>query len=93
MAAATGNPKPDQAKNLTAYALSETSIQLEWTDNANPVNDETGFEIYRSTSPGGPYTLISVTPANVKTLVDHNLSTNTNYYYTISYSVVWNAAK
>ena len=77
---AGGTPKPDAAKHLTAFTLSQTSIQLEWSDNANPLSDETGFEVYRSQTSGGPYTLVGITPANVKTFIDKNLSPHTTYY-------------
>ncbi len=80
---ANGPNKPEAAKNLAAYVLSQTSIQLEWSENPVPSFDETNFEIYRGTSQGGPYTLLALAPPNVTTYTDLNLSPNTSYYYLV----------
>lgn len=80
---ASGNPKPEPAKNLAAAAVSLTSIQLDWSDNPNAGENETGFEIYRSTSSGGPYQLVTITPANVITYTNTGLTSNTQYYFII----------
>ncbi len=48
---ANGSPKPDAATNLTTVPLTQTSALLNWTQG----NNETGFEVYRATSSGGPY--------------------------------------
>ncbi len=45
--------------------------------------NETNFEIYRSTTAGGPYQLIAITAANITTYQDNTLATNTTYYYTV----------
>jgi len=80
---ASGTPKPDSAMNLSITRLSSTSIRLNWTDKASPVSDETGFEIYRGATPGGPYTMIFLTTANIKTYTELNLPDNFNGYYKI----------
>ncbi|MGB8194872.1 MAG: PA14 domain-containing protein [Chitinophagaceae bacterium] len=80
---ANGVNKPDAAKNLTAFSPSQTSIQLDWSDNPNPAFNETGFEIYRGTVSGGPYTLIAITGANVLTYLDQNLPSNKKYFYLV----------
>ena len=80
---ANGTPKPEAAKNLAATALSLTSIQLDWNDNPNASVNETGFEIYRATTAGGPYQLIAITPANTTSFVNTGLSSNTQYYYIV----------
>ncbi len=80
---ASGTPKPEPAKNLTATAASITSIQLDWSRNPNASEQETGYEIYRSTVTGGPYTLIYITAPGVITYLDQNLPSNTTYYYVI----------
>jgi hypothetical protein len=76
---ANGTPKPDPASGLIATALSLTSTRLNWTQNAN----ETGFEIYRATTPGGPYQLLFITAANATNYTDNGLDANTTYYYVI----------
>lgn len=80
---ANGSPKPEPAKNLNAFAVSQTAIQLDWNENPNAGSNETGFEIYRSTTAGGPYTLIHVTAPNVVTYTDQNLPSNVKYFYLV----------
>ena len=80
---ANGSPKPDAAKNLTAFGLSKTSVQLDWSKNPNPGVSETGFEIYRATKAGGPYKLIFITNANVTSYLDNNLPSNAQYFYVV----------
>lgn len=80
---ANGSPKPDAAKNLSATTISQTSVRLDWNDNPNAATNETGFEIYRATKAGGPYSLIFITAQNVVTYNDANLTPNTAYYYVV----------
>ena len=76
---ANGTPKPDPASDLVATGLSLTSTRLNWTQGAN----ETNFEIYRGTTSGGPYQLISITAANATTYTDNGLDPNATYYYVV----------
>lgn len=76
---ANGTPKPDAVTGLTTSVLTSTSARLNWTQGAN----ETGFEIYRSTVAGGPYTFIALTAANATTYQDNTLAANTTYYYVV----------
>ncbi|MEJ7735800.1 MAG: LamG-like jellyroll fold domain-containing protein [Chitinophagaceae bacterium] len=78
-----GANAPDAAKNLVAIANSKTSIQLDWSDNPNAPNNETGFEIYRSTTAGGPYSLIMINPANSLSFLDQGLLSNNSYSYIV----------
>lgn len=78
---AAGANGPDGVSNFAATTNSNSSIQLDWNDNPNPLNNETGFEIYRSTTTGTGYQLVAITGANVLTYLDQNLSPNTRYYY------------
>lgn len=80
---ANGTPKPDAAANLIAVPVSERIIQLTWENNTSPTVNETGFEIYRGTTPGGPYTLLTINPADSLSYRDRNLTPNTNYYYLV----------
>ena len=80
---ANGSPKPDAAKNLSVSTVSQTSLRLDWSENPNAGTNETGFEIYRATKAGGPYTLIHITNANVTTFTDASLIPNTKYYYIV----------
>lgn len=67
---------PAAPSGLTANATG-SSITLAWTDNSN---NETGFEVRRSTSSGGPYSLIQTTIANAAGLIDSPPATGTYYY-------------
>ncbi|SIN81788.1 fibronectin type III domain-containing protein [Chitinophaga niabensis] len=80
---ANGPNKPDAATGLTATDLSKTSIQLNWVDKPNPAYNETGYEVYRSNTPGGPYTLLAITAPNVVTYTSTGLIANTTYYYIV----------
>jgi len=74
-------PSPPAAPSgLTATAVSSSQINLAWTDNST---NETGFEIDRATTSGGPYTQIATTGANVTTYSNTGLSPNTTYYYRV----------
>ena len=66
-----------------ASTLSQTKILLNWSQNPSPAFNETNFEIYQATSPGGPYTLVDITGADVvKDTVD-GLNSGTRYYYVV----------
>ncbi len=72
--------------NLAASAVSSSQILLAWQDNSD---DETGFKIERKTGNSGTFSQITTVEANVKTLIDTDLSAGTGYYYRVrSYSGV-----
>ncbi|MFQ3577331.1 MAG: PA14 domain-containing protein, partial [Cytophagales bacterium] len=70
---------PNGPANLKALAASFTAINLTWND----VAAETGYEIYRSNTMGGPYTYINTLPANTVAHVDSNLNPGTKYFYRV----------
>jgi hypothetical protein len=61
-------------------SLDSDKIKLTWSDRSN---NETGFEIWRSTSPNGTYTLVTTTAANVTTYTNTGLSADTRYYFKV----------
>jgi hypothetical protein len=65
---------------LTATAQGFNKIKLEWQDNSN---DETGFEIMRSSTSGGQYVSVGRTGPNKIAFTDSALSSATTYYYKI----------
>lgn len=72
---------PAAPSNLKAQALSYKSIQLNWTDNSN---NETGFEIWRSTSPANAGAVILATTApGATSFIDSTASASTQYFYEI----------
>lgn len=80
---ANGTPKPAAAAQLTATPLTQTSVGLKWINYPAPTSNETGFEIYRSSKPGGPYQLVFITPADVSEWWDEGLNPGSNYYYVV----------
>jgi fibronectin type 3 domain-containing protein len=73
------NP-PAAPSDLTATALSQTLIQLTWTDNSD---DETGFRIERKLEPSGAFELITTVGANVTYHYNAGLQPGTTYTYRI----------
>ncbi|MBN1804199.1 MAG: discoidin domain-containing protein [Sedimentisphaerales bacterium] len=66
--------------NLSA-SLYDSAINLDWDDNTEP--DFNSYNVYRSTSAGGPYTKIDT---NVPTsdYADSNFADETKYYYAVT---------
>lgn len=65
---------------LSATALAYNKIQLNWSDNSN---NESGFEIVRSTSATGAFVPLFSTSAGATSYLDSGLTAATNYYYKI----------
>jgi len=76
----TNPPPPSAPSNLAASAVSASQVQLTWTDNSN---NETGFQIERALSIGGPWTQIVTTAAGTTSYGDSGLLASTLYYYRI----------
>jgi large repetitive protein len=67
--------------DLFAETILETDkIKLTWSDRSS---NETGFQVWRSTSINGTYTLVTTTAANVTTYTNTGLTSNTNYFYKV----------
>ena len=64
---------------LTATARSASIIDLAWVDHAN---NETGFEVQRSTN-GTTFTTIATVGANLQAYASPGLSKNRLYYYRV----------
>ncbi len=79
-----GPNAPQAPSNLFALTRSATSAELRFNDQAN---NETGFEIYRATQPGGPYVILDIitenNAANPAYYLDKTLKSGTQYYYKI----------
>jgi len=83
VASTSGPNPPDPVTGLTVTSLSQTTLQLNWSQNPHPNVNETGTEIYRSLTSGGPYTLVFINPQDSASYVDKGLNTNTTYYYIV----------
>ena len=70
---------PAAPTNLTAVAISNSQINLTWTDNATTEN---GFQIERSLD-GTTFTPTATVAANVTTYASTGLSAATAYYYRV----------
>ncbi|MFA5794136.1 MAG: fibronectin type III domain-containing protein [Candidatus Brocadiia bacterium] len=70
-------PKPNAPINLTAVAISQSEINLYWTDTAQV---EDGFVLERSTD-GVTYTLCATIAADVSMYSDTGLTPDVNYRY------------
>ena len=71
---------PAAPSGLTATAVSQTQINLTWTDNSS---NETNFVVARATTSGGPYTDIATLGANTTSFSNTGLTANTTYYYVV----------
>jgi len=80
---AGGPNPPSPASNLVSHALSFTQVQLNWARNPNPTYSEAAFEIFRSTTAGGPYSYVGQAPADTVQYVDQGLKPNVKYYYVV----------
>jgi predicted esterase len=78
--AANNGSAPDAPSNLVATATAFNNINLTWTDNSN---NETGFEIWRSTSPSSGFAIVGAAAANATAYSDNTVAASTTYYYQI----------
>src|SRR3984957_15822219 len=83
VADSAGPNKPDAASQVIATALSETSQELDWSQNPTPQFNETHFEVYQSTKPSGAYSLVAMTGPDVSRDTVKGLIPGTQYYYII----------
>jgi subtilisin family serine protease len=79
VASAATFPPPAAPSNLTATALSGTSIRLDWTDNSS---SEAGFKVERSTD-GSSFLQVATVGANVATYTNNYLSAGQAYWYRV----------
>lgn len=77
---ATSPALPAQPSGITATALSYNKIRVNWTDNSN---NETGFEVYRSVAPNGPYQIVATTGPGATVYLDSPLVPQTTYAYRV----------
>ncbi|RZK47226.1 MAG: T9SS type A sorting domain-containing protein, partial [Pedobacter sp.] len=66
--------------NLQVVPKSKTAIGLTWSDKSA---GEQGFEIHRSETFGGTYSLVHTTAPNATSYVDQTLQANKTYYYKV----------
>lgn len=76
---AAAPPPPSAPSNLTATAVSNSQINLAWTDTSS---NEDGFKIERSTN-GTTFTEIAQVAANATTYSNTGLTASTTYWYQV----------
>jgi fibronectin type 3 domain-containing protein len=67
-------------RQISIPVLIQHNAVLSWTDNDTGV----AFHIYRSTTSGSGYTMISISPVTTKTYTDSTIQSGTTYYYVIT---------
>ena len=72
-----GDPKPSTPGNVTATALSSSSIRVNWTDSSG----ETSYSFYRWT--GSTWAGIGTGAQNATTFSQSGLAAGTTYYYLV----------
>lgn len=70
-------PAPD---SLIAPYITPTAILLVWRDNSM---NETGYEIYRSSTNNTNYGLLVTLPENTISFADYTVSSGINYFYKV----------
>lgn len=71
---------PETPTDLKINAATELQIELSWNDNAN---NETAYEIYRSTNDSNSWALLQTLEANSNYYTDINISPGNTYYYLV----------
>ncbi|WAC13139.1 fibronectin type III domain-containing protein [Dyadobacter pollutisoli] len=76
----TPDVTPDAPRNLNATPVSNTQINLSWSDISGPFGNETAYELERSTD-GNAFNKIADLPADVTSYQNTGLATLTRYWY------------
>ena len=76
-------PAPQAPGSLAATAVSSTEIGLTWQYTGGDAGLLTGFNVYRSDSAGGPYSLVGSTDGGTTSYDDGGLAANTAHYYRV----------
>ena len=80
---ANGTGAPNPVNTFSSSPASSSSLNLSWTYTNSSTNPVSGFEIYRGTTAGGPYTFVNLASASSLSYVDAGLSASQTYYYLI----------
>jgi len=77
--ASDGSP-PAAPTGLEARA-GDASVALDWADNGE--SDLAGYDVYHSTTAGGPYAKLNTTPVTTSAYTDAGLTNGTTYHYVV----------
>jgi|GEM_PF-6966344 len=73
---------PNPCTGLGVSGTASQSVSLNWDDN--PASDLSGYNVYRSTTSGGPYVKANTSLINVSNYTDSGLTNGTTYYYVVT---------
>ncbi len=78
-------PRPDTVAPAAPVGLAATAagsrVVLDWSDASE--TDVEGFDVYRSTTAGGPYTKLNAEPVAASAFIDATVAAGQTYYYTV----------
>ena len=74
--------RPQAPTNLAPGAATASQVPLTWT--ASVSTTVIGYNVYRSTVSGGPYTLVNLSPVNGTTHSDTTVGSGTTYFYVLT---------
>jgi hypothetical protein len=72
---------PATPGTISVTSASASSISLDWPNNGDA--DVWGYDLYRATSPGGPYTKLNGAVLTTSQYVDNSVTTGQTYYYRV----------
>jgi hypothetical protein len=78
---ATNSPATTITLSGTGVQAVSHSVTLTWTASTSAVS---GYNVYRSTVSGGPYTKLTATPVSSTTYVDSAVSASQTYFYVLT---------
>jgi fibronectin type 3 domain-containing protein len=76
---ASGGGKVTGGGSIMAPTTTSHSVTLSWT--ASTTSGVTGYNVYRSTTTGGPYTKLTATAVSGTTYTDSSVTAGATYYY------------
>jgi len=68
--------------SLNGNGVVAYSVVLNWNASGSP--SIIGYNAYRGTISGGPYTKLTPTPVNALTYTDSTVANSTTYYYVVT---------
>jgi len=78
-----GAPDTESPAAPTGLAASagDGQVDLDWDDNTEP--DLDGYDVFRATTTGGPYSQLNGSPVGSSAYTDASASNGTTYYYVV----------
>ena len=79
-----GDTTPPAAPTSLTATPGDAIVDLDWADNGEP--DLDGYSVYRATSSGGPYSLVSGSLLSTSAFSDTGVTNGTTYFYVVTAS-------